>query len=74
MRTFVSLAFALISSPLLAQDFDRAKIDSLFALIDAHQQGMGSISIFADGQEVYQRTFGYASVEEQIAADRGTVY
>ena len=49
-------------------------MDSLFALIDANQQGMGSISIFADGQEVYQNTFGYASTEEQIAANQATVY
>jgi CubicO group peptidase (beta-lactamase class C family) len=74
MKSFVLLIFVLISSSLLAQDFNRAKMDSLFARIEANRQGMGSISIFADGQEVYQRAFGYASREEQIAADRGTVY
>ena len=34
--------------------FDRAKMDSLFAKISKNQKGMGSISIFHDGKEVYE--------------------
>lgn len=74
MKNFILPILFFISSNLFAQDFDRPKMDSLFTLIEANEQGMGSISIFADGQEVYQRAFGYASIEERIAADRETVY
>lgn len=63
-----------MSYGLFAQNFSQAKMDSLFALIDAHDRGMGSISIFSDGQEVYQRAFGWASIEDQVAADHQTIY
>ena len=74
MKKFIPLALLFIGSNLLAQDFNRTKMDSLFALIDGNQQGMGSISIFADGQEVYQNTYGYASMEEEITANQATGY
>nr|MBS0037152.1 beta-lactamase family protein [Saprospiraceae bacterium] len=57
-----------------AQDFDRAKIDSLFAVIENNQKAMGSISIYRDGVEIYSRSIGYASLEGERKADENTVY
>jgi len=59
---------------MFAQDFDRALMDSLFSHIDMHDQGMGSISVFSDGTEIYGRAFGFASLEEGLQADRKTKY
>ncbi|MEQ9438943.1 MAG: serine hydrolase domain-containing protein [Cyclobacteriaceae bacterium] len=68
-------AWALFASgSVYCQEFNRQKMDSLFTLIEDHQQGMGSISIFSDGQEVYQRAFGFASIEDKVKATPGTKY
>ncbi len=70
----VILLFIFLSAGLCAQDFDRVKMDSLFTLIEANQKGMGSISIFSKGEEVYQRSIGYADVEMGLAANASTKY
>jgi len=53
-----------------AQEFNRAKMDSLFARIDKHQKGMGSISIYKGGKEVYQKSIGFASISDEKKAGR----
>jgi len=39
-------------------DFDREKMNQLFSTIEEKKLGMGSVSIFKDGKEDYQTTFG----------------
>jgi len=41
-------------------------MDSLFTTIEENQKGMGSISIFQDGKEIYNRSYGYSDVEGEI--------
>jgi len=74
MRKQFTVILLLLACGMFAQDFDRALMDSLFSHIDMHDQGMGSISVFRDGTEVYGRASGYASLEEGLKADRNTIY
>ena len=64
----------IASTQLLAQKFNRQRMDSLFTLIESNEKGMGSISVFDDGNEVYQNTFGYASTEDSLRATAATKY
>ncbi len=64
----------LLSLSLCAQDFDKAKMDSLFSQIESNQKGMGSVSIFRDGVEVYQNSIGFGDVENGILAHSTTTY
>ena len=57
-----------------AQTFDKAKLDSFFSLLEKNNKGMGSISIFKEGKEVYTKSIGYADVEHGLKADNETVY
>ncbi len=59
-----------------AQDlqFDSKKLDKFLSLIEDNNKGMGSLSIFKDGKEVYQKTIGLADVENKIKADQATIY
>ncbi len=57
-----------------AQTFDKSRMDAFLEHIYSNHQGMGSLSLFQDGQEVYQRAFGFADVDEKIAADAETKY
>ncbi|MFO7827755.1 MAG: serine hydrolase domain-containing protein [Bacteroidales bacterium] len=57
-----------------AQDFDQAKMDSLFSTIEINEKGMGSISIFKNGNEVYQNSIGFTSIEENIPLTNQTKF
>jgi CubicO group peptidase (beta-lactamase class C family) len=73
-KQFLLFSLLLASLAIAAQSVNTAKLDSLFQRIDENDQGMGSISIFKNGNEVYQSTFGYANIEEELPADALTKY
>jgi len=68
------LTYSACSQNQSSGEFDQVKMDSLFAKIDTEKQGMGSISISRNGEPVYQNTFGYADVAEDIPANATTIY
>ena len=70
----LTIAILFLTSVLYAQSFNRAKMDSLFKLIDVNEKSMGSISIFHNGNEVYKYSMGYADVEKQQKANAHTRY
>lgn len=57
-----------------AQNPDLSRLDSLFSRIESHQKGMGSVSIFSNGKEVYQRSFGSSNVETATRSNATTTY
>ncbi len=59
---------------LSAQDFNKQKMDSLFSAINDNNKGMGSFSIYKNGEEVYAASTGYADVEAKKVADAQTRY
>ncbi|MEW7279019.1 serine hydrolase domain-containing protein [Aquimarina sp. 2201CG1-2-11] len=64
----------LMGYGMIAQTFNKQKLDSLFNLIETNNKGMGSISIFHEGKEVYQNCIGYADVENNREASKNTKY
>ncbi|MDR2917966.1 MAG: beta-lactamase family protein [Tannerella sp.] len=74
MRIKILILVLLLPYFINAQDFDRSKMDSLFARIETLGKGMGSISIFSDGKEVYQKSYGFADIENGVKADAHTKY
>lgn len=50
------------------------KLDSLFNTIHSNDLGMGSMSIFSNGDEIYQRSIGYSDVENNNKANATTRY
>ena len=74
MKHLFTIIFLAISQLISAQSFDIQKLDSLFSIIETNDRGMGSISIFHDGKEVYQRSYGYADMENGIRNNSSTKY
>ncbi|MEM9328867.1 MAG: serine hydrolase domain-containing protein [Bacteroidota bacterium] len=64
----------LVCQPNSGQSFDEAKMDELFDRIDQANRGMGSVSVFAKGEEVYQRTIGYLDIDRKTEANNATQY
>jgi CubicO group peptidase (beta-lactamase class C family) len=61
---------------LVAQDIYKAKLDSLFDILSANHQAMGSIAIAKEGKLIYERAIGYRviSASGQIPANSMTRY
>lgn len=66
------LSVLVIVSTLQAQLQNKQKLDSLFDLLEQHEKGMGSISIFKSGVEVYSRAYGFSSIETKSKNNSGT--
>ena len=75
MRIIITSVFTLFCFSLLtAQNFDRAKMDQLFSIVEKHEQGMGSFSIFQDGKEIYKNSIGFLDLDTRQEANETTVY
>lgn len=66
--------FLLLPLFLFAQNFDKAKMNTFFDAVETNNQGMGSVSIFKDGTEVYSRSIGFADVAAKQRANAQTKY
>ncbi|MFW5663657.1 MAG: serine hydrolase domain-containing protein [bacterium] len=74
LRKLLVFAVLLTCKTLYTQDFDKAQMDSLFSIIENNERGMGSISLFLNGEEIYSHSYGYANIEREIPAGDSTLY
>jgi len=75
MKKITTLLFILIATLVTrAQEINITKMDSLFNEIEENQKGMGSISIFKSGNEIYQKSVGYSNIENKTKATAITKY
>ncbi len=75
MRLIVRLLIlSILVLGLNAQSFDKVKMDDYFSKIEKYQKAMGSISIFKDGKEVYQKSLGFLDVSKNLKAGANTRY
>mgnify|MGYP006266324171 CR=1 FL=1 len=72
MKKWILLISMALSYTTFSQDFEREKMDRFFHLIDSADRGMGSISIFANGEEVYENAFGYRVLEDSLPLNTET--
>lgn len=74
MKLLIGILFYLFSVSLYSQNFNKDKLDSLFMLLNQYDRGMGSVSIFQDGQEVYRNSIGYIDLEKKLKANDSSIY
>lgn len=60
------LLLLVLQSCTHAQTLNKAKLDSFFVALNAHNQSMGSIAIAANGVVVYQNAVGYSQVNASL--------
>ena len=68
------VVLSMMATIMKGQNFDKAKMDKFFDAIEQNDRGMGSISIFYDGKEVYQRSIGFADIQHGLKAEAETRY
>lgn len=77
LKIFSALFFVLIlCSPIKAQNINRAKMDSLFARLNASNKAMVSVTIYKNGKVLYNNAIGYKEIEgeNKTLADVHTKY
>jgi len=50
------------------------KLNTFFNAIASNDKGMGSISIFQNGEEIYPKTIGFSNLKNQIKSNKRTKY
>ncbi|PUB31004.1 D-alanyl-D-alanine carboxypeptidase [Elizabethkingia sp. YR214] len=63
MKRITLLIILLISLKVYSQNINKQRIDSLVSVVENNNQGLGSISVFKNGNELYSRTFGTINVD-----------
>lgn len=71
--TLLSL-FAFTIGGTFAQAPNIKLLDSLFQHIEANDKNMGSVSVYKDGKEIYRKSIGFASIEQNAKANAETKY
>ena len=74
MKKSYAVALLLVSFLVSANSFDKDKMNALFDHIEKNNQGMGSVSLFQNGKEVFHRSIGFASIADNIKASHKTKY
>jgi len=57
-----------------SQSFDKAKLDAYFDTLGQYNKFMGSVAIAQNGHLIYNRTMGFANIEEKQKANENTKY
>lgn len=65
-RILSALVFILLSASSFAQDFNKAKLDSLMDTLEDNDRFMGTVALVHDGKTVYTRAVGFADRESKV--------
>lgn len=74
IKYITAIIVFLISLCLQSQTIDKTKLDSLLNSFEENKMGMGTISIFKDGKEIYQKPIGFSNLDSKTKADEFTKY
>jgi D-alanyl-D-alanine carboxypeptidase len=73
-KSILFLPLLLSLSYLSAQTFDKTKLNNYFDTLARHNKYMGSVAVSRNGEIVYTKAIGYASMETNTAAAPETRY
>ncbi|MDP3452906.1 MAG: serine hydrolase domain-containing protein [Bacteroidales bacterium] len=65
---FLALILGLFSQTAFSQEFNKAKLDKFFDVLEENNKFMGSVALSKNGEILYSRVVGFADVENQIKA------
>jgi D-alanyl-D-alanine carboxypeptidase len=76
MKNKFALAFGLIltATSLFAQVPDKTKLDQYFAVLEANDRFMGSVSVSQNGKTIYSKSIGYADMDNKQKTDENTKF
>jgi len=66
MKTKIALLFLVLSNYLFSQTINSEKLNNYLSYIEKNNLGIGSLSIFKNGKEVYAKNFGQKNIPDLI--------
>lgn len=73
MKTSMAFLFLLVSNYFFSQTINSEKLNNYFSYIENNNLGMGRLSVFKNGKEVYSKSFGHKNIPA-LAYDKNTRY
>jgi len=64
MKTKIALLFLVLSNYLFSQTINSEKLNNYLSYIEKNNLGIGSLSIFKNGKEVYAKNFGQKNIPD----------
>ncbi|SEA54844.1 CubicO group peptidase, beta-lactamase class C family [Flavobacterium gillisiae] len=74
MKKILVLLIVLVSVPTFSQNFNKAKIDSLFQVLETKDKYMGSVVVSENGKIIYTNAIGKEDIESNKKATVSTKY
>lgn len=74
MNKCFSLILFICVFSVSAQSFDKAKLDQYLETLEGHQKAMFSLTVIEKGEPIYQKSIGFADIENQQKANKDTQY
>jgi len=75
-KTIILVTLFLTTVSVYPQDIEnvKSKLDSLFEAIEKNNKGMGNLSIFKEGKQIYNNSVGYVDIEMKASIDEKTKF
>ncbi len=70
----IGIMLALWTTFAFSQSFNTQKLDSLLSLLGQNDKFIGSIAVSKDQKSIYQKSIGFASIDQNLKADEFTKY
>jgi CubicO group peptidase (beta-lactamase class C family) len=70
----ITLMIGILSQTILAQDFNKARLDSFFNVLELNNKFMGSVALSKDGKIIYTKSIGFADIEGKTVANENSKY
>ncbi|WP_035663568.1 serine hydrolase domain-containing protein [Flavobacterium sp. ACAM 123] len=74
MKKILVFLVVLVTVPTFSQNFNKAKIDSLFQVLETKDKYMGSVAVSENGKIIYTNAIGKEDVESNKKATVSTKY
>ncbi len=75
MRKYLTtIVLAIVIAPLLGQDYNKAKMDSVLDVLSDHDKFMGSLAVTQNGVVLYARAIGFRDRSEKLKPDSNTKF
>ncbi|PKO99808.1 MAG: peptidase [Bacteroidetes bacterium HGW-Bacteroidetes-8] len=71
---FLALIIGLFSQSAFSQEFDKAKLDKYFDVLETNNKFMGSVAVSKNGEIIYIRSAGFSEVGNGIKANENSKY
>lgn len=73
-RFLITILFGLLCLTTFAQNFNAAKLDKLFHVLESKDKFMGSIAVSENGKIIYMKTIGKSDLETNTLSTNDTKY